>query len=113
MDADLLILCSRDHSDPLHVSVLQFDAYVGPDSIDAIQSAGSTGFRAVEELDSVAVEGEALELLDEALREDVVEVEDVQGHIHHRADEDQYSKEGNDAHHSPILSLNTDLTRRL
>ena len=113
MDADLLILCSRDHSDPLHVSVLRFDAYVGPDSIDAIQSAGSTGFRAVEELDGVAVEGEALELLDKALREDVVEVEDVEGDVHHRADENQAGKEGNDTHHSPILSLNTDLRRRL
>ena len=67
----------------------------------------------MEELDGVGVEGEALELLDEALREDVVEVEDVQGHVHHRADKDQSSKEGNDAHHSPILSLNSDLRRRL
>ena len=84
-----------------------------PDSIDAIQRPGSTRFRTVEELEGVGVEGEALELLDEALREDVVEVEDVQGHVHHRADKDQSSKEGNDAHHSPILSLNSDLRRRL
>ena len=63
----------------------------------------------MEELDGVGVEGEALELLDEALRKDVFEVEDVQGDVDHRADEDQASKEGNDAHHSPILSLNTDL----
>ena len=67
----------------------------------------------MEELDGVGVEGEALELLDEALREDVVKLEDVQGHVHHRADEDQAGKEGDDSDHSPILSLNTDLTRRL
>ena len=67
----------------------------------------------MEELDGVGVEGETLERLDKALREDVVEVEDVQDHVHHRADEDQASKEGNDSDHSPILSLNTDLTRRL
>ena len=67
----------------------------------------------MEELDGVCIEGEALELLDEAFREDVVEVEDVQGHVHHRADEDQASKEGDDAHHSPILSLNTDLRRMI
>ena len=63
----------------------------------------------MEELDGVGVEGEALELLDEALRKDVFEVEDVQGDVDHRADEDQASKESNDAHHSPILSLNTNL----
>ena len=67
----------------------------------------------MEELDGVGVEGEALELLDEALREDVVEVEDVQDQVHHGANEDQPSKESNDAHHSPILSFKTDLTRRL
>ena len=67
----------------------------------------------MEELDGVGVKGETLELLDKALREDVVEVEDVQDHVHHRADEDQASKEGNDSDHSPILSLNTDLRRRL
>ena len=72
LNREWMQICSSDHSNFLHICVLRFDAYVGPDSIDAIQSAGSTGFRAVEELDGVAVEGEALELLDKALGEDVV-----------------------------------------
>ena len=45
-----------------------------PDPIDAIQS---TRFRAAEEFDGVRVEGEALELADEALREHVLNVKDV------------------------------------
>ena len=67
--------------------------------------------RTVEELDGVGVEGEALELLDEVIREDGVEVEDVQGDVHHSANEDETRKEGNNAYHTPILSLNTNLTR--
>ena len=80
-----------------------------PDPIDTIQRAGSTRFGTVEELEGVGVEGESLEHLDEAVGEDVVKVEDVQGDVHHRANEDEASEEGNDAHHSPISSLNTDL----
>ena len=68
--------------------------------------------RTVEELDGVGVEGEALELLDEVVREDGVEVEDVKGDVHHSANENETHKEGNDAYHTPILSLNTNLTRR-
>ena len=66
----------------------------------------------MEELDGVGVEGETLELLYEVFREDCIEVEDVQGDVHHGANEDETRKEGNDAYHTPILSLNTNLTRR-
>ena len=83
-----------------------------PDSIDTIKRARDARFRAVEELDGVGVEGETLELLYKVVREDVVEVEDVQGDVHHGANEDETRKEGNDAYHTPILSLNTNLTRR-
>ena len=82
-----------------------------PDPIDAIQRARSTRFRAAEEFDGVRVEGEALELADEALREHVLKVKDVhvQGDVHQRADEDESSKEDDDTNHNPILSLDTNL----
>ena len=80
-----------------------------PDPIDAIQRARSTRFRAAEEFDGVRVEGEALELADEALRERVLKVNNVQGDVHQRADEDESSKEDDDTDHNPILNLDTNL----
>ena len=91
------------------MATLPFHFRSQPDPIDAIQRARNTRFRAAEEFDGVRVEGEALELPDEALREHVLKVKDVQGDVHQSADEDQASKEDDDTDHNPILNLNTNL----
>ena len=80
--------------------------------MDTVQGTFFARFRALEELDGVGVEREALEVLDKVLGEDFVEVEDVDRDVHDRADDDQAGKEGDHSHHAPITSFNIDLTKR-